>query len=312
MDEILTRSLTALSARRPVFHSEADFQFALAWEIKTIRHDADVRLEVPVGARPHKFRLDLRYVVEEERTAVELKYFKAPLKIDWNGETFELADAVAQDINRYDFLKDVQRLEKMLAADLCDAAYGIVLTNQPKYWLPRTSGNRVDEEFGIEDGRLVTGTLKWAPHTGGTSRGRETPITLCGEYRLQWGEYSTVRDPRFGRFRILCVRASRGVLEAADPTDPASERPARAKYGKARKYDKWAELLDRSKTPTVVLRMAEIEEAIGALPESARKHRAWWGNDAGHAQATWLKLGWKVQSVDLADFKVTFEKSESD
>jgi hypothetical protein len=34
-----------LANKREVFVSEADFQFALAWEIQRLRKDADIRLE---------------------------------------------------------------------------------------------------------------------------------------------------------------------------------------------------------------------------------------------------------------------------
>jgi hypothetical protein len=34
-----------LSKSRPIFHSEADFQFALAWRIKESMPDCEVRLE---------------------------------------------------------------------------------------------------------------------------------------------------------------------------------------------------------------------------------------------------------------------------
>jgi hypothetical protein len=42
--EILSR----LAKKRPIFHSEADFQHALAWEVRGMHADADIRLEVPV------------------------------------------------------------------------------------------------------------------------------------------------------------------------------------------------------------------------------------------------------------------------
>jgi hypothetical protein len=36
--------LEHLAAKRPLFHSEADFQFALAWQIRSA-YDVEVRLE---------------------------------------------------------------------------------------------------------------------------------------------------------------------------------------------------------------------------------------------------------------------------
>ena len=43
--DLLDQVLPALARRRPIFHSEADFQLALAWEIQTARPAAGVRLE---------------------------------------------------------------------------------------------------------------------------------------------------------------------------------------------------------------------------------------------------------------------------
>ena len=39
--------MDTLRAKRTVFHSEADFQFALSWEIQLHYPDASVRLEYP-------------------------------------------------------------------------------------------------------------------------------------------------------------------------------------------------------------------------------------------------------------------------
>ena len=44
----LAAALTALAERRPVFHSEADFQHELAWLVRERYSDVGVRLERPV------------------------------------------------------------------------------------------------------------------------------------------------------------------------------------------------------------------------------------------------------------------------
>jgi hypothetical protein len=45
--------LKDLAVRRPVFHSEADFKFALAWAIQEADGEAKVRLEYPGVLRRH-------------------------------------------------------------------------------------------------------------------------------------------------------------------------------------------------------------------------------------------------------------------
>lgn len=39
--------IKSLSQKRRIFHLESDFQFALAWEIKSLYPECDIRLEVP-------------------------------------------------------------------------------------------------------------------------------------------------------------------------------------------------------------------------------------------------------------------------
>ena len=49
-----------------------------------------------------------------EKIAIELKYPKRELATKWQGELYKLKNNGAQDINRYDLLKDVQRLERVV------------------------------------------------------------------------------------------------------------------------------------------------------------------------------------------------------
>ncbi len=59
------------------------------------------------------------------------------------------------------------------------------------------------------------------------------------------------------------------------------------------------------------LSFSEIEKVLGfKLPKSAYEYREWWANpssakDHPHAQS-WLKAGWKVESVSLSEKLVYF------
>jgi hypothetical protein len=80
-------ALSALAARRPVFHSESDFQHALAWQIQLASPQAQIRLET----RPRRgVHLDLLVVLDGIRTAIELKYLLAGLRSSISGELFDL------------------------------------------------------------------------------------------------------------------------------------------------------------------------------------------------------------------------------
>ena len=67
------RLMASLAATRKVFHSEADFQHALAWHINQAMPESQVRLEVDVLQVEHRRRfLDIWLPVEG--IAIELKY----------------------------------------------------------------------------------------------------------------------------------------------------------------------------------------------------------------------------------------------
>lgn len=79
------------------------------------------------------------------------------------------------------------------------------------------------------------------------------------------------------------------------------------------KYDPLQKYLENI-PPTVniqSLTFKRIEEILGSeLPKSAYNHRAWWSNptspsDHPHAQS-WLKAGWRVDSVDQTEKLVHF------
>jgi hypothetical protein len=53
----------------------------------------------------------------------------------------------------------------------------------------------------------------------------------------------------------------------------------------------------------------EVERLIGRLPDSAREHRAWWGNDDYKSQSiAWRDAGWHVESVDQRAGTVVFAR----
>ena len=203
-------SIEALMARlvedRKVFHSEADFQHALAWQLHKTTPDSQVRLEVDAfpGQDRRRF-LDIWLPIEG--IAIELKYVTRKLDVNLEGESFALRNHSAQDQRRYDFLLDIQRLEHMRSGDgVCKAGYAVLLTNDSSYWKVPATENPVDAAFRIHEGRDVSGELAWAGHASpGTMRGRETPIRLRRSYRLSWQEFFVFPGQSYGRFRYIAV-----------------------------------------------------------------------------------------------------------
>jgi len=88
--------LRSLAQERRLFHSEADFQHALAWEIHRRLPDAEVRLEVPLSTL--RERLDLLVRTKNGATyGFELKYKTQAVTCGLAGEAFEVRNHGAPD-----------------------------------------------------------------------------------------------------------------------------------------------------------------------------------------------------------------------
>lgn len=193
--------MRSLARDRPVFHSEADFQFAFAWHLQTQDPRASVRLET----RPRRgVHLDLLLTTAERATAVELKYLTAAWTGEVGGEQFHLLAQGAQDIRAYDCVKDIERVEQFVAGANGACGLVLVLANDPAYWRPVTHERITNADaFRLREGSTIKGHRAWGPNTGpGTMRGRERQLELTGEYTCRWNDYSTVGG-RNGTFRYL-------------------------------------------------------------------------------------------------------------
>lgn len=202
--------LNKLSEKRPVFHSEADFQHSLAWEIHEMYRGLNIRLEKREEINGKAFYLDIFIFRRDKICALELKYKTKRLKITMPNEDYLLKDQSAQDISRYDFCKDIERLEKVLKKYSDGIGFAIFLTNDELYWKISHNSNTTDKDFKIHEGRVIKGILKWKKGTStGTMRGRESPIELTGEYNIRWKDFSDLKIGN-GKFRYVCVKVKRG------------------------------------------------------------------------------------------------------
>lgn len=197
--------LKQLTETRPVFHSEADFQHALAWEIHRHHYEASVRLERRVPKQDERGYIDLWIEVKGVTYFVELKYVKRQARITIVDEIFDLPNRVI-DLCRYEFWKDVQRLERISSAN--DRIIGIVilLTNEPLLW-NGPKGKTDDAEFSVHEDRVVQGTLRWPEGKKGLPKSVIDPIKMNGAYRLKWYEYFNFPDIKNGRFKYLMIQA---------------------------------------------------------------------------------------------------------
>ena len=191
-----------LSSLRPIFNIEADFQHALGWEFQKKFPDWSVRFEHKPTNLKDRIFVDL-WIKGDQTYAIELKYKTRKLDVNVKGESFNLLDQSAQDIGRYDFLKDVERLENIVSTHDNVKGYAVILTNDSVYWKSPTT-ETVDAEFRIHEGRILNGELAWGTEaSAGTMRKREKPIKLTGTYKLSWKDYSQVSSTSYGKFRYL-------------------------------------------------------------------------------------------------------------
>jgi len=204
--EHITDAIETLKLKQKIFHSEADFQFSLAWELQKILPDAKIRLEYCPQFAPY-MHIDI-YVIDDDGTyPIELKYKSKYIKTIVDNEHFELKNHSAQDNGRYDYLSDVSRVERIKSLDEnFREGYAIMLTNEPSYWKSPRSNKTFDADFRIHEGKEVNGSLSWAKNVGaGTSKGRTEPINIEGRYLLHWDIYSQISDETNGLFKICIV-----------------------------------------------------------------------------------------------------------
>ncbi len=194
--------MKALYKNRPIFHSEADFQHALAWKIHEMKPDCQVRLEAPFWIQGKKKYMDIQFQGRgrDQGIAIELKYPKQKLCTEYNGEHFDLSPAGAQDVGCHGFIEDIRRLEQLLGTEKqFTTGFAVFLTNDPLYWRLREGTNY--DDFHINEGKKIAGKMN------GVKNGKSTSICLKSSYDIHWHDYSNVRiREKYGCFRYLVVK----------------------------------------------------------------------------------------------------------
>jgi hypothetical protein len=208
----LDNVLKTLRDERPVFHSEADFQHALAWLIHTQHPTYSLRLEHPLSPDQPE-HLDIVAFDKHYKLAIELKYKTSPLFAPVREELFYLKNHSAQDQGRYDFLKDIQKLEQFVSGNTNAIGYAILLTNDSSYWNRPRNASTTDANFRIHGGRVIEGTLSWRNTASeGTTKNRKEDVAIRGKYVLNWKEYHEIEVGQYVRgsrkFRYLSVKVT--------------------------------------------------------------------------------------------------------
>lgn len=221
--------MDALASKRPIFHSEADFQHALAWEVQVAHPRASMRFEKRVAVRPN-IDLDLLIGLDGSRLGVELKYPRRGMTADVAGELFTLATG-ADDHGRYLAIADLARLERLVTDDVLDSGVLVVLTNVANVWAqPASRGRVLYEAFRIHERHIVAGTMAWGDW--GAEGGRPAasgPVTLQGRYPLTW---RTTRPSRaFSSATSWSVSNGQAANEPPRTSLRGDEAPSRRRSG---------------------------------------------------------------------------------
>ena len=206
MKDKIEEILKSLSEERPIFWSEADFQFAFAWKIQKAFPKAKVRLErreeiCKDGKDDTKIPayIDIWVEMEDDLIPIELKYKTKECTIKHNGEDYNLTTHSACDLGCHDYLKDIERIEQLAKKDDFKVGYAIMITNDMLYINPPKSSKATSyDEFRIYEGREFKGdeTLKWKPSQkeGRTDvvkwQSDSGSVNIHGKYKIEWEKYS--------------------------------------------------------------------------------------------------------------------------
>ncbi len=206
----ITEIMKNLAECRPIFHLEKDFQLALSMQIQT-EQGRGVRPEYPFRDEEKK-RKYLDIWLPNKEIAIELKYKTQTLIIRQKNEDFRLRNQSAQDEGRYDFLKDIERLEKMIDDGQAREGFAVLLTNDPSYWTHQ-GRDTTSFNFRLKEGREIRKgeEMRWKfPGTAPKSIAkRKNSITLRSSYKLEWQPYYSFYKVKNGEFKYLAVKVTR-------------------------------------------------------------------------------------------------------
>lgn len=201
------RVLEELSKTNPLFNSELEFQFYLAWKIKELYKDIyTICLEYPLKNYQWKNRnIDLVLVCNNGGLIpIELKYKTSKFEYFCNNINYKLKDQNANDLSKYGHLKDVSRIEYFKETEKNFlVGYVITITNQAKTWQKILSPKQTDFEFSLENGSTACKGVKcWHISKSNHNKNKYLPITLKNDYLINWHVFKIFDKPN-GVFKVL-------------------------------------------------------------------------------------------------------------
>ena len=194
--------MKGLAENRPIFHSEADFQFALAWHIRETVPECEIRLEFNVFHDESEWK-HLDIWIPSHRVAIELKHPTKKLSVEHKDERFELKNTGRGGNGRYNCVKDIARVERIIEQDPDAHGFTVLLTNSRDLWNSGRTSN--EDAFRLHQGRVLTGRLDWASNP---PKDKDS-INLNGSYEMCWCDYSNLGSQKNSQFRYLAVKVGK-------------------------------------------------------------------------------------------------------
>lgn len=163
-----------------------------------------------------KIYIDIVVNYNDKIYPIELKYKTKNVSVFDKGEHFNLKNHGAQDLGKYDFVKDISCIEDFsLVFSNFDKGYVIWLTNDKNYWQATKNTNSFYNQFSAHDGNVKHGNLMWMGNPGlGTIKGRESSIDFKGEYEIAWKPYNSygAQQTEF-KYSLIQVCSIQAILE---------------------------------------------------------------------------------------------------
>lgn len=203
----IKRVMNSLKGVRPAFYSEADFQFALAWHIKELYPKAELRLEY-ICKELDNMHIDVLVIINKQMIPIELKYKTKGATVVSNEETYVLKNQGASNLGRYDFVRDINRIEQCQdKLSSFSKGYAIMITNDSIYYNKPTN-NRVtmSDKFRIHEGKKLPLIAKWtSKYTANNVKGKKKSFRLKRNYIINWEYYSIIESNEF-KYTIVEIK----------------------------------------------------------------------------------------------------------
>jgi hypothetical protein len=219
------KEMASKPIKERIFVSENDLVLNLAFYIKTRYPESLINFEFPFRIQYERQNtnngkeqnngwsyLDFLIIYNEVKYGFELKYLTSQLQLDFITEGFHLKNQGAQDILRFNFRKDVFRLEKLKERGEIDFSLAILLTNDHLLIHSDPSKLSLDTDYrfnsviGIKGGEAFWRKTPGKESSWLNNKKYNLALTLKHHgYTFTWNNYLTLGEKRNEDFKYGVV-----------------------------------------------------------------------------------------------------------